>query len=294
MDTVSIRLSDDVTKIKFLMNMFEGMVINPANGTILPYGASQFKQVLASMVAQNQISQDIASVVESIYGIENTSTFKPSVQQEKVGQIKNIMQYIEGMINNGRNGSEILSNLEEMVKSKLVTRTAKEVAVSIYFEAPKDTSWKRQYKQRQQAETIVSSKYTFGIIDKTLFTGKELTSNDLSKYNLEQITKLKHTLETIAERNSKINGEQRVCQVYKDIAYLETSRKDTDPCRGGLIYSRTPIKEVANLSKLPSGARIVYRCDNSDACRGDTYESLESLISRQLRLVEYHFRKLFD
>lgn len=278
-----IRKADEILKIKFLMNMFEGMVINPISGETTPDGVKQFKIVLDNMIAQGQISNDIANIVKKVYGVENTNTFKPSIQFEKVGQIKNLMGYIENSMNS-TNEATIKSNIQSMIANKLVSSTAGEAVLNIFIAEPTIkstfTTQRKEYNIDKESTNapIINSTHISGRI-KHLIKGKELTRNELTKLSHDELSELLEYYKLLLDICNKRDKPEGLCEAFKYEAYIQKTLRSKDPCFGDRV------EYIPFSDRLNKHSKIVYKTDCSDECRGPSYLTLKSFLTKQIKRV---------
>lgn len=306
-----------IVKVKFLMNMFNGMVINPLDGSVNPNGVKQFKQVLTNMRMAGQIEHEMELLVESIFGIVNTDTFKPSVQMPKVQNIVDGMKYIEQSSQSSTDG-QIIKNLKNMAETHLISQTVADILIETYFgdnhnnsntvapgivipgygEGIRSTGDKIELGKQNAPDGIKDGKHIPTVL-KTR-TGKTIEIPSVAKQFRGAGFKDRRSLEGLNSKEVKEvtklyrdlyrayvpMGSNVLCPFFKDIACIEYKDVNPDPCSGGFTTSRLPISEP--IMERYDG-RVVYATDNSDACGPTLYLPLEKYLTHYINiLVDVH------
>lgn len=282
-----------IVKIKFLMNMFDGMVINPSDGSVITGGVIQFKQVLNNMKLSGQIDSEMEIIVKSIFGVVNTDVFKPSVQRSKVTTLINGMNYIEKLYNMGYSDKQIKENLEAIKESKVISESVKDLLFLIYFgentpsniEVPVNMKKVDTFSGEEITRIKVGYNRVITIPPAAMrFKGKGFKNRDeLKKLSLGELKVLLAFYRTLASSYGA-KADYVVCPYFEDIAHAEFREQNTDPCSGGFRAIRHPI---SCKESVPPGAKIVYKYDNSDACGPELYLSL-------IKYLEYNINTLIN
>lgn len=206
--------------IKFLMSMFEQSCASSTQIRV-------YKSQVEELVRRNQISPAVQRLIYGLYGIQNTDTYKPTVQQNKLMQVNWLMITGErAFVNNTLKDFKI--SIEDGLKTGAILKSARDF---IYEAFDLDTDIGTDKAENRQKREDLNIKVS------------EKPKVEKSKEVLADIAKFK--------------------KEYLEDIYYEYDNPGYTGCTGEV---RTLHRSLSSAIEKPPGAILVYETRTGDAC----------------------------
>ena len=223
--------------IKFLMTMFDSSCGNSSQ--VLNY-----KIQVEELVRRNQLSPAIKRLIYSLYGIENTDVFKPSIQSQKLMQVNMLMGMGEMAYKDNRLMA-FKGIIDDGVKSGSILKSARDFIFGVF-----------------ELDTIkTSSEYNSSV---GLNEEPEIKKTEARKKKVSEVLDSKNTSERVLTRSAEVKADiAKIKPEYLSEVYYEWENPSYTGCSG---ESRTLHARLDNAVSKHKGATLVYRKEIGDPC----------------------------
>lgn len=267
-----MRDQQSLERLAWLISMFNGF---KDTGSLRDTKhVKTIKNDLRNLCKSGKITEEELSLVLRIYGIKNSDSYKPSVQDRKIEKINEAFSIINRQAKNWKSPDEVEEVIKELKRHKQISGIVEKLITEVYLGTESTIN-----KQTKSSVTEDSGKYQ--LEDMLMDKGGILSDIELRYAGEDLLTRLLKIYK-ILEKRTEFSENDTCCNIFRTRAY-KVFRIKTE---NRIIIKRIYWDNTSSLSKAPVEYRVDYIVYGAN-CKGhEKFLNYKQLIEEQISRVK--------